>query len=222
MGEMATGMAHELNQPLTAITNFCEASLSLLSQEDQKPLLAKTLRQTSHQAKRAAEIISRIRNFARKDQAQTEQADIAVILQNALEYAGLRLTGQQVHIELDLPDEAINVTVCVVQIEQVALNLILNALDALRSEGAVENRLQLSAERVRDHVLVTVRDFGPGVSHRMLPVLFDPFESNKPEGLGMGLSVSRSIMEAHQGRLWLDEGVVPGACFRFSLPASEL
>lgn len=220
MGEMASGMAHELNQPLTAISNFSEACLSLIDRDDQKPLLAETLSKTSHQAKRAAEIISRIRNFARKDETQTDHVQIESILRSALEYADLRITGQQTQIRVNFSAEPVMVNACVVQIEQVVLNLIINSLDALATDDAKENTLELSSEVVGDHVLVSVRDFGVGIAKDMVSVLYEPFESNKQEGLGMGLSISRTIVEAHQGKLWLDQSVEPGACFRFTLPIS--
>lgn len=218
MGEMASGIAHELNQPLTAISNFNQAALAMLDKPDQKQLLAKTIGQAAHQAKRAAEILMRIRRFVRKTDTQTEIADINHIVQNALQYADAPLRRQQIEVVVSPSLLPATTHMCVVQIEQVVLNLVINALDAMEEGEAEINRLEIKIEIIDDYVLTSIRDFGQGISPSMESVLFEPFESSKRDGLGMGLSICKTIVEAHQGRLWLDKSVTSGACFKFSLP----
>ena len=217
VGEMASGLAHELNQPLAAIVNYSEVAANLVNSPDQLELLKETLDKTVYQAKRASDIISRIRNFARKDETRVEAASINLLVGKALEFVQHRVTTQRTDLEFHALSKDVKVSVCIVQIEQVILNLLLNALDAVMTPGAVVNKIDVSIERGSESVRILVRDYGEGISEAMSRKLFRPFESSKPRGLGMGLAISRTIIEAHKGVLEKKD-VESGAAFEFTLP----
>ncbi|MEM7280977.1 MAG: ATP-binding protein, partial [Pseudomonadota bacterium] len=218
VGEMASGMAHELNQPLAAIVNYSQVAANLVNAPEESALLRETLDKTAYQAKRASDIISRIRNFARKDETRVEVTNINLLVGKALEFVQHRVANQRTEIGFSALPEDAAVSVCIVQIEQVILNLLLNALDSVISPGAVSNKIEVSIDKDGESVGVTVRDYGAGVSEAMSSKLFEPFETSKPHGLGMGLAISRTIIEAHKGVFELETDIEPGAAFRFSLP----
>ncbi len=221
VGEMASGMAHELNQPLAAIVNYCQVSLNLLDQDNRTDLLRDAIEKTAYQAKRSADIISRIRNFARKDEASIEHVGINEVVTDALEFAHHKIASQRTEVQVDLLENDLTIAVCVVQIEQVVLNLLLNALDSVSVPTASENKITLSIQEQDQKVVVSVRDHGEGVADVIKARIFEPFESSKKDGLGMGLTISRTIIEAHDGKLEVDDSIDRGACFYFSLPVGS-
>ncbi len=222
MGEMAAAMAHELNQPLSAISNYTAACQRLLQQggsEQKNPDVDRALDQIGVQAHRAAEIIQRIRDFARSREAAREPVDLRELINQIMPLARMDArahhTDLRVRLEKDLP----LVMADPIQIQQVILNLVRNGIDAMDSVPESQRRLDLrawleDAQRVR----VTVTDRGPGVPEEAEDDLYTPFFTTKASGMGLGLAISRSIATAHGGTLDHFNNPVAGASFYLILP----
>jgi signal transduction histidine kinase len=219
MGEMAAGLAHELNQPLAAIVNFtrgCQRRLLASGAADAEMLHA--LDQVGVQALRAAQIIRRIRDFIRKDEPSLAWVDVNDLVRNVAELADPDGRQQGVHIDLALSKSVPKIYVDRIQIEQVILNLMRNGFDAMDGISVRPKTLSIRTVAADDgRVDVTVSDTGTGLSPEVVDRIFDPFFSTKPFGMGMGLSISRSIIEAHGGRLWAETNPTGGSRFHFSL-----
>jgi two-component system sensor kinase FixL len=217
MGQMAAALAHELNQPLTATANYARAALRLLGAP--QPDLARVRQAMDHaveQTLRSGEIIRRLRGFVARGAVSRQPVSVAKLIEeaSALALVGAKESGVKVLIDMDsgLPE----VSVDRVQMQQVLLNLIRNAMEAM--EGCATRELTVAASARADHVLVSVSDTGRGVPPEIVARLFQPFVTTKPEGMGIGLSVCRTIVEAHGGRLWLEPNPAGGSGFHFSLP----
>ncbi len=224
MSEIATGLAHEISQPLTAIAASAEASLMRLENhpeatESLKPALEKI----AAQGQRARQIIEQLRNFLRKDlEDSRDDCDPAALVDHVLLLLESELCGAQVDVETDI-DPAIE-SVCVnrVQIEQVLFNLIRNAIDALRDIDG-DRRIVIRSRRLPegDRCRIEVSDSGPGLDEAAIPKLFHPFYTTKAEGLGQGLSICRSIIDRHGGELEAVNSREGGAVFSFTVPLSD-
>ncbi len=220
MGEMAAGIAHELNQPLAAITTYAQAARRLLAGEaDADEDIGDALEQIAGQALRAGEIIQRLRNLVRNRETRRESIQINAIIQElgTLTRADARLHDVRVRLELleGLPELELDS----IQIQQVVLNLVRNAVQSLQHSDSVEREVVISSGLAADgDVEVTVRDTGSGVADDMLDRLFLPFATTKSDGTGLGLAISRGIIEAHQGTLNYEPNAPRGACFRIRLP----
>lgn len=219
MGEMAAGIAHELNQPLTAIANFASAAQRLAAnhlRDDDDVRLALTA--ISQQALRAGEIIRRLRSMVQSRETRTDSADVNALVSEAfgLSQSDARLHGVQLHLRCasDLPP----VPVDAIQIQQILLNLVRNSIEALEEFGSTRREVTISTRRELDKVLITVRDTGPGVPEALRSRMFDPFCTTKEAGTGLGLAISRSIAEAHRGKLQYVHEPGCGACFVLRLP----
>ena len=229
MGEMATNLAHELNQPLAAIKNYAQGCVRRLrvGGADTAELL-EALDQVNKQATRAGEIIKRIRRFVGKQKPASEAIDVNEAILDVVEMMGSDLRRQRTTITLELADDLSPTLADLVQIEQVILNLVRNGLEALADAGHHDGRMVIKSERTDDDsIMVSVIDDGPGIDAKGLESLFDPFYTTKESGLGMGLSISRSIVEAHKGAMWVESVGSPssgeasansGTIFRFTLP----
>ncbi|MBK1716888.1 ATP-binding protein [Thiocystis violacea] len=223
MGEVATGMAHELNQPLSAIVNYangCTRRLqSGLGQTDE---LIGAMNQITAQAKRASEIIKRLRALVGKQPPTRAPADLNHLVREVCSFLEFETSRIGVQIELDLDPNEIPVCVDLVQVEQVLLNLVGNALDALeeRPEDGRHLRLRTTMDSERAHV--AVEDSGPGISPERIQGLFDPFVTTKDSGMGMGLAISQTIVENHEGRIWAESSLGQGSTFHMSLPLSAI
>jgi PAS domain S-box-containing protein len=219
MGEMAAGLAHELNQPLAAIVNFtrgCERRLRARGVADAEMLHA--LEQVSDQALRAGEIIRRIRKFIRKGESTLAWVDLNDLVRNVAQLADPDGRHQGVRVQLALSPSVPKVYVDSIQIEQVILNLMRNGFDAMDGEALAEKTLSIrTAALANTSVDVAISDTGAGLKGDLVDRIFDPFFSTKATGLGLGLSISRSIVEAHGGRLWAEPNPGGGSTFRFSL-----
>lgn len=223
MGEMAAGLAHELNQPLSAIVNYSQGCIRRLraGKAGAEELLP-AMEQVHAQAERAGEIIRRVRNFARKSEPCRAAMDVNAMIHEVAELAEPDMRRHQARLRLELAKRTPPVLADMIQIEQVLLNLILNGLEAMEAVRADDRELVIRTEPANpDTVKVTVRDSGPGLSTRVERRVFDPFFTTKPKGMGMGLSLSRSIVEAHGGRLWVLPEARRGAAFQFTLPVAE-
>jgi PAS domain S-box-containing protein len=222
MGEMASSMAHELNQPLTAIASYCETALAALAALAQPaPQSAKVrdiLGRAVKQAHRAGDIIRRLRGFLAKGNGGKELFDVDQVVRNVVELLDWELRHGQVEVELRLGTRGRPVRADKVEIEQVLLNLVRNSLEAIQEARIASARIAVETKLVADRrIRVRVLDNGPGVDAAMYPKLFDPFQTSKGSGMGMGLPISRSIIEAHGGRLWAGEPSKEGAVFSFEL-----
>ena len=220
MGEMASGMAHELNQPLTAVASYCETAQKMVEAQPTMPgTLGDILGRALEQTHRAGDIIRRLRNFVSKGTTQKESVDIDKLIRDVMDLLEWELRNSKVKIDFNHCGQNCRVMVDKVQIEQVLLNLVRNSLEAIQNAETREGCVSLKTHRLPgDLVEVTVSDNGPGVDEEMVDTLFNPFQTNKGTGMGMGLSISRSIIEAHGGKLWVAKVPSNGAVFGFSLP----
>ncbi len=220
MGEMAAGLAHELNQPLSAIVNYIQACLERiqLGAGDPKELLS-DMEQAAAQAGRAGEIIERIRKFVRKPEAPRTAMDPNILVREAADLVRTELRHLEVQLILELTDPLPKVEADSIQIEQVIVNLIRNSMEAMSEAGGDRRRLVIQTSNAgRGTVECAISDTGPGLSADVGERAFDPFFTTKPNGMGMGLSICRTIIEAHGGRLWATTNLERGATFRFTLP----
>ena len=222
MGEMATGIAHELNQPLSAIVNFANGCARRLRMDmGGKEELLHALGQISAQAGRAGEIIKRLRGMVTRRQPVREIVDLNVLAREVCLFMSHELKRQELVIEHRLSKQALWVRVDSVQIEQVLLNLLRNALDALTDLPVKERKLVMESGVQPDGmVFVAVKDNGSGISGNAMEHLFDPFFSTKDTGMGMGLAISQTIMTNHHGKIRADSWPGKGSTFTIELPPS--
>ncbi|MCB1801138.1 MAG: PAS domain S-box protein [Gammaproteobacteria bacterium] len=220
MGEMATGIAHELNQPLSAIVNYANGCARRLRLDiGGKDELLEALGQISDQASRAGEIIKRLRGMVRRRQPVREMVDLNVLARETCSLISHELQRHELVIERRLSPEELWVRVDSVQIEQVLINLVRNALDAMVDIPAAERRLQIETGVQADGmVYVRVQDNGAGISARNMEHLFDAFFSTKESGMGMGLAISQTIISNHHGKIRADSWPGKGSAFTIELP----
>jgi C4-dicarboxylate-specific signal transduction histidine kinase len=219
MGEMASGLAHELNQPLSAISTYCQAGLRIIDTLADKPdKLVHALEHASIQAQRAGEIIRHMRRFTGKGVVRRKPIDINRVIENAVSYVETAQKRKGIKLVLDLAEGLPAAIADEIQIEQVILNLLHNAIEAMFSGSENTRILRVSSERTAlDTLQVTVNDSGPGLDAATLDSIFDTFFTTKKSGTGLGLAISRSIVEAHGGQLWADSAPGAGATFYFTL-----
>jgi len=217
LGQMASTLAHELNQPLTAVTNYMKAAQRLLDRDapGAPPRLGEAMGKAAEQARRAGEIIRRLREFASRGETEKQMEPVAALLQEAtnLAFIGAKQRGVSCSVEID-PACGL-VLVDKVQIQQVLLNLIRNAIEALDSWS--RQFVRVSACCQGGDVEISVADTGPGLPPEVAEQLFRPFVTTKRSGMGVGLSICRSIIEAHGGRIWTEPNPGGGTIFRFTL-----
>ena len=215
MGEMASSLAHELNQPLTAISNYSMGAVAMLKAGNPKPeQLLEALEKAAAQAERAGKIISRIREFVKRSEPRRQKVPISRILDNAIAFAEIDARKRQVEIIRELPPDDPTVLADPILIEQVLLNLLKNGVEAM--EHSDYRSLHVRVTEQAPLVEIAVIDRGHGL--RDPERLFEPFYSTKSEGLGMGLNICRTIIESHHGRLWASANPEGGTIFRFTLP----
>ena len=220
MGEMASTLAHELNQPLSAIANYCAGCVTRMQSGKWKPEeVLSAMQKASLQADRAGKIIRRVRDFVKKSEPQRRALRVAEILEDALGFAEIEAHRTGIRLVVEIEPELPRVFADRIMIEQVVLNLIRNGLDAM-AEALPERRvLRVRARSFgKDAVEVAVIDRGHGISEEGRKRLFTAFYTTKAEGMGMGLNICRSIIEFHDGRLIVDENPEGGTIFSFTLP----
>ena len=231
MGEMASSVAHELNQPLTAINNYCNGLVSRLKAGHiSEPDMLIALEKTARQAQRAGQIIQRIRAFVKRSEPNRVHADVAPMVFEALELAEIELRRRNVRLSRFIADGLPKVMVDVILIEQVLMNLLKNAAESIdhaqRPSAHRHVALQVGVKRMgeQDVVEFSVTDTGQGLAPQVLERLFEAFYSTKAEGMGIGLNLCRSIVESHLGRMQAQNlyngSEVSGCCFSFWLPVS--
>lgn len=221
LGEMASSLAHELNQPLSAITNYLRGSVTMLRAETPDlGQLGEVLDKAADQALRAGAVIKRLREFVAKGETEQSLEDPAKLIEEASALALVGAHQNGFHVSLKLARDVGAVLVDKIQIQQVALNLIRNALDAM--EGGERRTLTICVARGEDRTaVISVIDSGSGISPAVRERLFQPFVSTKTNGMGVGLSICRTIIEAHKGRIWAVDNPQGGATFAFSLPLAD-
>jgi C4-dicarboxylate-specific signal transduction histidine kinase len=217
---MAAGLAHELNQPLAAIVGYARGCTRRLRSATVTPSdIVPAIDQISAEALRAGEYIRHLRAFVRKDQPSREPVDVSALLHDVARLVAPEARRLGASIELEVSSSPLVVVGTRIQIEQVILNLVRNALDAMR-EAPIERRSVTihAASASEGGVIIAVHDAGTGLSPEVAPQVFDPFFTTKPEGMGMGLAISRSIVEAHGGEIRATPNETHGTTFWVELP----
>jgi len=218
-GELAAVLAHELNQPLAAIASYSDASLKQLQRgELPQDRLAQNLEHISAQAQRAGRVIRELRTFLAKDESTKAAMDLNAVVRRAAELVAIEARARGVQISLKLTDDLPAVTAADIQVEHTLVNLVRNGIEAIRDGGATAGTVTIETHAAGDGMAtVTVRDSGPGLSPELVEKVFEPFYTTKRNGLGMGLRISRSVVESHGGRIWA-EASTAGGIFHFTLP----
>jgi two-component system sensor kinase FixL len=220
MGEMASTLAHELNQPLSAIANYLKGSRRILedSADEKAPILRNALEKAADQTMRAGQIIRRLRDFVSRGESERRVESITKLVEeaSALALVGVKDRGIRVQFQFDASVDM--VLADRVQIQQVLLNLIRNAMDAMEMSQARDLMISI-APAGEAYVRISVADSGSGIAAEVAEHLFQPFVTNKRQGMGVGLSISRTIVEAHGGRIWVEPNPAGGTIFHFTLPS---
>ncbi len=222
MGEMASAIAHEINQPLTAIANYANASLRLLKAGKLTPEeMADTMQRLAMEAERAGAVVRKMRGFVRSEEGHPRAIGVEELFADVLGLTRAEAAQYEVEVSAASADGLPKVLADAIQVEQVLLNLVRNAIEAIEAAGAEERRVVLSAQPAADGMIeIRVSDTGPGLSPGATEKVFEPFYTTKNEGIGIGLALSRSIVDAHGGRLWADAAAA-GALFRLTLPTVQ-
>lgn len=220
LGELMAGIAHEINQPLCTIVNFANACRNLAARAE--PDLAKIRlwsEATAVAAVRGGEVVRRLSGFARISQAVATPLAVQELVDDALALVRFEIQPRKITLRKDLPERELVVRADAVQICQVLVNLLRNAVEAF-DEAAVDKRITVGASETAEGVEIFVRDNGPGLAAVDTAAIFDAFYSTKPQGLGMGLAIAKTIVETHRGHIWAGGHDGPGATFHFTLPAA--
>jgi C4-dicarboxylate-specific signal transduction histidine kinase len=219
MGQLTASLAHELHQPLGAILRNSEAArMMLASGQPSVAELQEIVDDILKDDKRAAEIIRRMRSLVRKRELNEEPLDLNDIVRETVALVAPAARSKSVRLETDLQNAPALVVGDRVHLQQVLLNLVLNGLDAMAQTSPADRRLQVRTATTDGHVELAVRDRGSGIPAESIGEIFEPFVTTKTEGMGMGLSIARSIIEAHHGRIAAENNADAGATIRFSIP----
>ena len=217
MGEMASSLAHELNQPLAAISSYAAGSLNLIDSGRADPAeIRDVLAKTQAQAQRAGQVIRRIYDFVRRAEPKTEPCELTRLIEETIALVEVDARRRKVRIVHELADGLPTVEGDRVLLGQALFNLMRNGIEAM--SDSPDAQLTVRADADADQAVIAIADRGPGVSAEAAKSLFEPFYTTKAEGMGMGLNICRSIVEAHQGRLWLEPNPDGGSIFYVSLP----
>ncbi|HEX8978469.1 MAG TPA: ATP-binding protein [Parasulfuritortus sp.] len=217
MGEMASSLAHELNQPLAAISSYATGSLNLIdSGQTDLAEIRSVLAKTQAQAQRAGQVIRRIYDFVRRAEPKNEACDIRQLIDETVALVEVDARRHKIRIEKELAGDLPTVEGDRVLLGQALFNLIRNGIEAMADTP--DALLTVRAETDAEQVTLAIADRGPGIPADVAGALFEPFYTTKAEGMGMGLNICRSIIEAHRGRLWLEANPGGGSIFHFTLP----
>lgn len=220
MGELLAGIAHELNQPLSAVSNHAAACQLQLNHGGRSELLASGLQEISAAAIRAGTIIKTLRGFASKSAQTRTSIDLSRVVEKSIKLLDADIRSHSVHVDMNLDSELAPVNANEIQMQQVIINLVKNAVDALREQSG-DRRVRVTTSMADGFARVSVVDNGPGidVEAENPNALLDAFHTTKSDGMGIGLAVCRSIVEEHRGRIWYkDNPNQQGAAFYFSIP----
>jgi len=219
MGEMASGLAHELNQPLTAIINYLQACrrLSLDGAAAERGRVGDLIEKAIGQAERAGQIIRHLRQFIARGETERAAEQIGTVVEEAANLALIGASERGIKATFELADGLPPALIDRVQIQQVIINLVRNSVDALSEAGQGEITIS-TRQAAPDMVEIEIRDTGPGLDEKVAKRLFQPFVTTKPGGIGIGLSICRTIVEAHDGLLWASDNPGGGTIFHLTLP----
>lgn len=218
--ELTTQLAHELNQPLTAISMYVESGQKLLTESPQTTTQLNTvLKQLSEQSERASEITQRLRAFISRGDITLVPLDLNAVVERAVMTISVRARKNSIEIETNVDKSIPAVMADGVHVEQVLFNLLRNAIEAIQAMIIPEGKITVTTRRRQNRVQVSVFDSGAGISDEMVSRIFEPSGSTKEHGLGVGLQISRSLVEAHGGRLWIEPSVPGGIVHFWLLPA---
>ncbi|NMG43012.1 PAS domain S-box protein [Aromatoleum toluvorans] len=223
MGELVASIAHEVNQPLSAIVTNSHAALRWIEREtpDYEEVVA-ALHRVHRDAVHAGKVISRIRNFLKDRGLKRGPVNVRDMIDSLVQMLQRALTETATSVDVRIKDPLPALEADQVQLQQVMLNLLVNALDAMRRQKGKGRKIVVAVEAdASGGVLFSVSDSGPGIPADKISGIFEPFYSTKEDGLGMGLAISRSIVEGHGGKLWLESCGPQGACFCFTIPATQ-
>lgn len=219
MGEMATSIAHELNQPLSAIASYTTGSLNLLEAGDPPSAeIKEALRKAAQQAQRAGRIIQRVHDYVRKREPTRGAVRVNAVVEEAVGFAEVEARKRKVRIEAQLAEGDPEIQADPILLQQVLLNLLRNAMDAMAATPPERREIRVSTANGAGQVTVRIADRGCGLAPEVRERVFDPFFTTRAEGMGMGLAICRSIVEFHGGRVWAEENPGGGAVFTFTIP----
>jgi len=222
MNQMGAAIAHELNQPLTAIMNYLEAGMAILDRANfsDANMLQSVMKKSSEQAHRAAQILSRLRQFIETGDVEKSQVDVTETINKALELIRLSFKNKSIDFQINVPEDIPGIWGNSVQIQQVLVNLMRNGCEAM--EHSAEKNLVISARRHEGNMVeIKVSDTGLGMSDENFDTLFKPFSSSKDGGLGVGLSISQTIVDNHEGQLWAEHNSPNGTNFYITIPVGH-
>jgi two-component system sensor kinase FixL len=217
VGTIATALAHDLNQPLAAVLNYVQTAAALLAEptDDIIATVQEALNEAGHEAMRAGRIVQHLREFIGRGETTKSLARPAELIGDAFRLGTAGLSPEAITCEIDLPEEAPLLLADRVQMQQVFFNLVRNAAKAMGNEGGT---IRISARIEGDHVQFAIDDTGPGLAPERLSRLFEPYNCGETGGMGLGLAICRTIVEAHGGRMWHEPGQAGGASFKFTVP----
>jgi len=223
MGEMASTLAHELNQPLSAISNYLKGAHRLLARsgEENSAAMRDALEKAADQAIRAGQIIRRLRDFVSRGETERRVESITKLIEEASALALVGIKDRSIRVQYSLNPARELVLADRVQIQQVLLNLMRNAIDAMEESTRVRELMISVTPDTDGHIRVSVADTGPGISSEIADQLFRPFVTTKRHGMGIGLSISRAIVESHGGKIWAEPNPSGGTVFHFTLAAVD-
>ncbi|MCV6589898.1 MAG: PAS domain-containing sensor histidine kinase [Marinobacterium sp.] len=222
VGEMASGLAHEINQPLAAIINYCRGTLRRIDEGRADPETThNAMRLITRQAKRAAEIVKRMRSFVKKTEYQRIEFAINETCQEVSRFLHQEAIDHSISFEFQLDEGNPTLLADKIQIEQVLLNLMRNAIEAYSECDRNPRPIMISTQSTPGYITIVVEDYAQGIEREQLDKLFEPFFTSKSNGLGMGLAISRTIIETHGGQLWADSDGETGTRFHLKLPIRD-
>jgi C4-dicarboxylate-specific signal transduction histidine kinase len=226
LGELAASVAHEVNQPLTAIINNANACLALLpAGVDELDEVCRALAEIANDADRASAVLARIRGLVKKSPLEKARLHLREVVSAVLVLVRPEAAARRVNVQAQIPEDLPLTFGDRVQLQQVLLNLVMNGMDAMNSVDKQKRLLLISGRRDsydgQPAATISVKDSGVGLKPEEMERLFEAFYTTKREGMGMGLAISRSIVEEHGGRLWAEPNKGLGATFLFSLPAAD-
>ncbi len=218
VGELTASIAHEINQPLGAILSYAEAAELLAADKPGLDQVRQILAEIRHEDLRASDVIQRVRSLAHKEALERRPVDLNQLVVDVLQVVRLDAARRGIELDLQVTRDMPLVSGDRVHLQQVILNLILNAMEAMAESPATGRRVLLRMNREESGVQIVVTDTGPGIAPVVVPRLFESFFTTKKHGMGLGLSIARSIIEAHEGRIWAENTPGGGATFRIFLP----
>ncbi len=222
LGELASSLAHELNQPLAAISNYAMGCVTRIrNQQAQFEQIMPILEKINLQAQRAGDVIRRIREFVKQQEPNRKPSNLHTIVEDAIELSRLQFKSQSTRIKVQGLDNCPMVLADIILIEQVLINLIKNGIEAMHEIDISQRIIEISVSRSKQFALIEVKDNGSGVPEEIKEKLFESFFTTKSEGMGMGLNICRTIIEYHQGQLWVEPGEPQGSIFKFTLPLAH-